>query len=553
MSGDNGDQNMQTVDPQEVQEEKVTAGNFSSCSESSESIYLDLMEPLPESHNVGSWESESVKGSGTSDNGSKYSPSYDSSESEPHSSDQLKIKRKTRKRESLKDRVPESSEDSDTNSENQDCSSCSISDPLMYSTTSTKADNEFSSESSYRPPKHSSHLSEEEEILHMDTVELIHVTSSETEGSVILMHDKKSTPSNSFTINWNVDDLTKGVPKKVHFKKKNICFSEIEAKKAKFDKWYMIIGPIVERYVTDAMECKQLAGDLAKTISGAELEQAPIFEWITGIDSKLQKMKSAGDGIMKEFEELLSKHLTGVFPQPGQVAEATVFLPRARVISDDKIGGKRQPYPPEGQVEVIYDGSWYYMAEADHDEAIKDFLEKRAGMREAPRKRNYSGEFSRGGPRGRRYSSPRRHDDRDRHQHSPRHYEGREGRYPDKPTPIRIPIVKRTTFGDIIRPGFAPLASEDQRNKALKAKKELNHAVCDIVESMDKWIQQDNSFVPVRPGDEHEELSRDGSQIWIKDQRGKDHPQNVQGFVTVNVMQTIVRDEHMEKAYPYSI
>ena len=59
--------------------------------------------------------------------------------------------------------------------------------------------------------------------------------------------------------------------------------------------------------------------------------------------------------------------------------------------------------------------------------------------------------------------------------------------------------------------------------------------------------------VPVRPGDEHEELSRDGSQIWIKDQRGKDHPQNVQGFVTVNVMQTIVRDEHMEKAYPYSI
>ena len=58
--------------------------------------------------------------------------------------------------------------------------------------------------------------------------------------------------------------------------------------------------------------------------------------------------------------------------------------------------------------------------------------------------------------------------------------------------------------------------------------------------------------MPIKVGDEHEEINRDASQLWIKDARGKDHPQSVQGFVTVSVMETIIRSEQMGKAYPYS-
>ena len=102
--------------------------------------------------------------------------------------------------------------------------------------------------------------------------------------------------------------------------------------------------------------------------------------------------------------EILARHLTGVAPPPGNNFES-VFLPRAKVVGEDKIGGKRQPYPPEGQVEVLFEGRWHYMSEIDHDEALRDFYDKRAGSRE--RKRNFSGEFSRGGQRGgRHHSSP---------------------------------------------------------------------------------------------------------------------------------------------------
>ena len=117
---------------------------------------------------------------------------------------------------------------------------------------------------------------------------------------------------------------------------------------------------------------------------------------------------------------------------------------------------------------------------------------------------------------------------------------------------MKIPIMKRSTFGDVIRLGFGPLATEDQRRTALKAKKTMNHAICDVIENFDKWFQRDGHFVPIKVGDEHEEINRDASQLWIKDARGKDHPQSVQGFVTVSVMETIIWSEQMGKAYPYS-
>ena len=117
---------------------------------------------------------------------------------------------------------------------------------------------------------------------------------------------------------------------------------------------------------------------------------------------------------------------------------------------------------------------------------------------------------------------------------------------------MKIPIMKRLTFGDVINLGFSPSSTEEQRKTALKAKKTLNHAVCDVMENFDKWYQRDGHFVPIKVGEEHEEMCRDGSQLWIKDVKGMHHPSNVQGLVTVSVMESIIRSEQLGKYYPYS-
>ena len=120
-------------------------------------------------------------------------------------------------------------------------------------------------------------------------------------------------------------------------------------------------------------------------------------------------------------------------------------------------------------------------------------------------------------------------------------------------TPVKIPIVRRLTYGDVISAGFDTFSSEEQRSHALKANKLLRHAVCDKLQDYDKWYQKDEHFVPIKVGDEKEELDRNNDQLWIKDQKGMDHPQAVQGFVTVTVMESIIRREQMEKPYPYSV
>ena len=110
---------------------------------------------------------------------------------------------------------------------------------------------------------------------------------------------------------------------------------------------------------------------------------------------------------------------------------------------------------------------------------------------------------------------------------------------------------KKPSIRDVIADGFAPEATEDKRKTALVAKLNLLRSITYIVETnYEKWIRKDDQFVPVRPGEESILMKLDNNQIWVQCDQGRNHPQNVNGFITVTILETIIREEELEKDYP---